>query len=326
MPSSFFTREQRLIHTIGRLLPGGADALSDDTFSDAESRLMYTADMLVEGRHFDWRWFSPFDLGWKAAAVNFSDIAATGGEPQYLLVSLALPEHRADTGFVTGLYEGLMACCKRYGGQIIGGDTVSAPLVVINVTATGRLPQGHTAGRRHAAQPGDVIVTTGFHGLSAAGLLSFQKNKTGFESARQHHLRPEPRVAEGLFLSKHFTRYALIDSSDGLADALLRMAHASGTDIRLQSDRLPVASELAVCPDAHDLMLYGGEDFELIAAIPEGVVSTTALADHGLTVIGRVEAPHAAEPHVILIDAQGQPLETLAFNKTYAHFEETVSP
>ena len=307
------TQEQQLIEAIARCT--GSDSLGDDAFYDPQSRLIYTTDMLVEGRHFDWRWFSPADLGWKAAAVNFSDVAAMGGQALYLLVSLALPEDKANAGFVSALYEGLSACCKTYGARIVGGDTVSGPATVISVTAVGFLPQGHTPGLRKAARAGDYVITTGFHGLSAAGLEVLCHSKPGFEMARQRHLHPLPRMAEGLLLSKTFERYALIDSSDGLADALLRLAGASGVDIRVEADALPVYPEVAALENPRQAILYGGEDFELVAAVP----GVTDEITRQFSVIGRVLPQSGVEPLVLLTQADGS-VEHLRFDGVYQHF------
>src|SRR5262245_1592989 len=149
------SRELALIDLIGRMTrrPG---LLLDDAYWEAESGRIETTDMLVEGRHFRLDYFSPEDLGWRAAAVNISDIAAMGGRLLHLLISLGLTEAQ-DLSWLEAFYKGLLAACNQYGGEIVGGDTVSSPTLVVNVTAVGECLAGHTVGHRNGARPGDAI-------------------------------------------------------------------------------------------------------------------------------------------------------------------------
>ena len=307
------THEHDLIDAIRQSLPDKGLALADDAFLNRETGQILTTDMLVAGRHFDLAYCLPADIGWKAAAVNVSDVAAMGGMPDCLLVSLALAPEQACFEFVKPLYEGLTAFCAEYNTRVVGGDTVSAPLTAINITATGILPVGHSAGLRSGARAGDLLVTTGFHGLSAMGLSALQQQQHGLAISKQRHLRPQPRVAQALQLSKTFNRYALMDSSDGLADALIQMATQSAVRFIVNADQLPCHPELAALADPLALMLYGGEDFELIAAVPD---VTPEMAEH-FSVIGRVEA---GEPDVLLMRRDGTS-EKLSMAKTYQHFQ-----
>ncbi len=309
--------ELEILQTIGQVLPH-PEALQDDAFYDANQGLIYTTDMFIEHRHFKRSYFTPADLGWKSAAVNISDIAAMGGRLQYLLVSLGLPAD-LDLSFIREFYTGMNTIASSCSGQIVGGDTVSADSLTLNVTAIGVLPESHTIGRRSQAQPGDFLITTGYHGLSKAGLYALNHNLPDLPQCKQAHLRPIPRIEAGLRLSRHYQRYALMDSSDGLADAALKIAEASQVRVELFLDKLPVHPELhrfaqEVGQDLTALMLYGGEDFELIAAVPE----LPEAFQEEFTVIGRVAS---GSPAATLLDAQGQPLEILSHQKTYQHFQ-----
>lgn len=311
-------KELAILQTIADILPDKAQ-LSDDAYYEPETRLIYTTDLLVENHHFSLDYFSGADLGWKAAAVNISDVAALGGEPRFLLVSLGLPES-VSLAWVHDFYQGMQALLNRTGGKVIGGDTVGSDSVVVNVTAIGTLPTGHTAGRRFQARPGDWVITTGYSGLSAVGLHVLQQNIPGFDSARNAHLRPEPRLAEGAWLSGRYERYALTDSSDGLADAVLKIAQASQVTIEIQADLLSRHPEVLAFSkqsgqDPESFILYGGEDFELLATVPD-------LPDplpEGVSVIGRVvEGTGTA----VLISENGQTRTELSLDKTYQHFTE----
>ena len=309
------TTEQDILATIAQCLPNPG-VLDDDAYVDDASGLIYTSDMLVEDRHFSRRWASPVDIGWKAAAVNISDIAAEGGELKYLLVNLALPDS-IEPDFVADLYRGLQTVTAHYGGHIIGGDTVAADKISISVTAIGFMPPGHTAGRRSLARMGDHIVVTGPFGLSAVGLSALQQDLDGYPEAREAHLHPRPAITEGLLFSKLFPRFAMMDASDGLADALLKIAHTSQVRIEIAEQALWTHAEVsrwaaAESCDSWEPILYGGEDYHLVASVPV-VVSLPK----PFQVIGRVvEGPSGA----ILKHADGHVITELSAEKTYQHF------
>lgn len=324
------SKEQAIIDLIAHQT-GQKAVLADDAFFDPASRLIYTTDMLVEEQHFSMRYFSPQDLGWKAAAVNISDIAAMGGRLKYLLVSLGLPENTS-LDWVHSFYQGLTDACQQFGGHIIGGDTVGSPQITLNVTAIGECPAGHNAGHRYNAQAGDIIIATGFHGLSNVGLSTLQQQMPGYDACKQAHLRPMPRIEAGLLLSRKFEHYALMDSSDGLADALIKIARASKKVLIADISHLPVHPEVTAYHQMSptlpatseeiklwDTILYGGEDFELIATVP--AVDDDIL--HYFHVIGRVEDAVDNEFGAWLSqDTKGQRIP-LSQERTYQHFGST---
>lgn len=311
--------ERDILKTIGALLPE-PEVLADDAWVDPAFGLIYTTDMLVAGHHFSLDYFSPADVAVKAAAVNISDVAAMGGRLQYLLVSLGLPRALANEAFVCEFYTALLQSVQGFGGKIIGGDTVGAEQLTVNITAIGRLPGGHTLGLRSGAKPGDFVIATGWHGLSATGLAVLQQNLSGYPESRQAHLRPSPRVREGLLLSSRFPRYAMMDTSDGLADALLKIADASGVCLEVQVERIPLHPEVRSLAESSgvnvlDVVLYGGEDFQLVATVP-----SVAGIETDFTIIGRVVEGQGA----VLKDKEGQSL-LLESGRTYQHFASAFS-
>ena len=220
--------------------------------------LVVTQDALVEGVHFRLDWIDWRELGFRAAAVNLSDLAASGAEPDALVVSLAVPgETRAED--VIALYEGI----AETGVPVVGGDTNAAPLVMLAVTAIGR--SDRVPGRT-GARPGDLLVVTG--PLGAAG-AAFR---------RQAYARPPIRLEEGRRLAQ--TAHAMLDISDGLAVDAGHVARRSGVRCAIDLDQVPLA-EGATVDD-----LGFGEDYELLAAVPDA---------GDLAVIGRVEAGEGVE-------------------------------
>jgi thiamine-monophosphate kinase len=213
--------------------------------------LVVTQDALVEGVHFRLDWIGWRELGFRAAAVNLSDLAASGAAPEALLVTLALPR-ATETAAVVELYEGI----AEAGVPVVGGDTTAAEAVLISVTALGR---SERVPGRAGALPGDVLVVTG--PLGGAG-AAFRAGS---------YVRPPLRLAEGQALAQH--AHALLDVSDGLAVDAGHIARRSGVRVEIELDAVPLA------PGATVADLGFGEDFELLAAV----------SDAGrLPVIGRV--------------------------------------
>ena len=241
--------------------------------------VVVTQDTLVEGVHFRREWTSWRDLGYKAAAVNLSDLAALGAEPEALLVAAALP---ADLTVeeVEELYEGL----TEPGVPVAGGDTTRAELLVLTVTAVGR--SARVPGRA-GARPGDVLVVTGPLGGAAAGLHAFAEGLAGFEELVERHRRPPLRLEEGRRLAA--VAHALVDLSDGLAGDAARIAERSGCRIVLDPAAVPRAPRIE---EVADLPFWAlGEDYELLAALaPE---DADAL---GFPVVGRCSRGPGVEP------------------------------
>jgi len=271
-----------------------------------DSNLLATTDTLVQGVHFTaegaWR-----ELGWKAVAINLSDIAAMGGLPRYALVSLALPGD-TEVEDVTQLYQGMAEIAKKFKVTVVGGNISSAPLVMITMAVIG---QGRTEGilTRSAAVPGDLIAVTGYLGSSAAGLrMLTHHHQFGPETMtflRSAHLQPQPRIAEGQILVRKGVR-ATIDISDGLVADLGHLCKASKVGAILEVDQVPIHPKVraAFPQESLDFALTGGEDYELLfTASGEVIESVRTLADFPITVIGKI----TREGGVTLLDKEGKP-------------------
>jgi thiamine-monophosphate kinase len=176
-----------------------------------------TIDTLIEDIHFNFKNITWRELGWKSMAVNLSDIAAMGGRPHYALVSLGITGD-TETESVVDLYKGMLELAKKFEVQIIGGDTVAAPVTAITLTIIGETENEDEILKRSAAKPGDLIAVTGTFGASAAGLAVMQRkltfDKKTESTLREAHFKPTPRINEGLALVKNAVKSA-IDVSDG---------------------------------------------------------------------------------------------------------------
>lgn len=251
------------------VLPGSANA-----------SIVATTDVLIEGSHFRRDWSSPADIGFRAVAVNVSDLAAMGAEPRWILLGLGAPPD-TDEEFLRGLYSGLEEGCRSYDASLVGGDTVRCDRLLLCVTALGVLDGAPLT--RAGARPGDVLTVTGPLGLASTGAnLLLSGNHRGLEPSDalaciQAHRRPEARVAEGRSL-RVSGAHAAMDLSDGLGSDAYRLAEACGFGVEIDGDALPIAPEVRrVCAargwDAQRLALSGGEDYELLAAVPDGFVA-----------------------------------------------------
>lgn len=268
-----------------------------------------TTDTLVQDVHFNLNTISWEELGWKALAINLSDIAAMGGVPKYALVSLSLPG-KLEVECLSSLYQGMVELATEFGIAIVGGDVVSAPKVVITVTVLGRTEdKGKNVLRRSAAIPGDKVAVTGYLGSSAAGLrMLSQKLDFDNETAkllRQAHCHPIPRVREGQVLLRQGVK-AAIDISDGLLADLAQICKLSKVGARIRSGWLPIHPlvQAAFKTESLELALSGGEDYELLfTADSEVVERVRQTLNCPVTVIGEIVKEKPGQ--VSLIDNTG---------------------
>lgn len=245
--------------------------------------LLYTTDSIVEGVHFSRKTFSPRDIGRKVAAVNISDIAAMGGIPKYMLVSLFLPKEITEK-LIGELYGGINEECRRYGVKTIGGNISHANQLIIDVFLIGETDKNNII-YRSGAKIGDKVLVTGTVGKKDAWTRV-----------------PEPRVKEGRLITRSKKATAMIDVSDGLSTDLLHICDESKVGVRLYADRLPT--------DDIGRALNGGEDYELCftASVPK-------IKDVKATVIGEI-IPQAAGRW--LIEKNGRKSKLIA--KGWDHF------
>jgi len=278
--------EQGLLAKLQRFC--SSDIIGDDAAvvpNISDHSLVITTDTLVDGVHFSDGMVqptvyttSPEHVGWRAVVANLSDLAAMGAMPRGITVGLSLPGTVA-VSWVERLYQGLSHCLQQYQAQLWGGDVTRSPVVTISITAFGQV-QPQRVIRRRDAKVGDVILVTGEHGASRAGLelLLHPEQGEGLDAVTRQklikaHQHPQPRFDVLPLLEAVLSDFRVggMDSSDGLADAILQICRASGVGARIDVEALPTPASLLqwVSPDqAKQWTLYGGEDFELVLALP----------------------------------------------------------
>jgi thiamine-monophosphate kinase len=244
---------------------GVAVGIGDDACV-LDGGLVVSTDMLVEGVDFDLARMGAAGVGHRAAGASLSDMAAMGAEPLCLLAALGLPDGFTDVA-------GLAAGMAGHGVAVVGGDLSRAPALIVAVTALGRAERPVL---RSGGRPGDVLVVTG---------------SLGGQAASGYTARVSPRLAEGRALAAVAT--AMIDVSDGVATDVRRLAQASGTGAVVELERLPRAAGASV-----EQAAAGGEDFELLAAVPPDAALPVPV-----TAIGRL----TGDPDVLLLGADGTP-------------------
>jgi thiamine-monophosphate kinase len=299
----------------------GDDAAAWKSKSGVE---LITTDILVEGTHFRLSYTGWYDLGWKAVAINISDIYAMGGKPQYALVSLAVPGLR-EVGNVLEMYEGMIDIANAYGVAIAGGNISASENVVINITLTGVAENDLIT--RSSARQGDLVAVFGYPGLSAAGLKTL-KDLRIFDSEsmklfKNAHLHPEPRLDSGSKLAACGVKTA-IDISDGVLSDLAHICEASGVSAVLRTRDLPVHPQLKqhFDKDYLDMILTGGEDYELLFTAPRQVMDTvTDVMKPAPTVIGEITAGKPGE--ITILDAAGKPITV--DNRGWDHYKRAPS-
>lgn len=278
----------------------------------ARSATIATTDTLVAGVHFlpdvtPWA-----DVGWKAMAVNVSDVAAMGGTPEFALVTLGLPPD-AGCEDIDALYTGIAEACEAYDTSIVGGDIVRADQFFVTVALYGRADVDADDSpmllRRDAAVAGDIVAVTGCLGGSAGGLRVLREGRPQSEAERAlvaRHLRPQPHAAAGPAAVAAGVRCG-IDVSDGLLQDLGHVCKASGLGALLRQDAVPVDPALIDCygrKDAFRMAASGGEDYELLLIGGRGVIEhLREQIDVPLTEIGEMVADDAG--HIRLLDAAG---------------------
>ncbi|MGZ3774752.1 MAG: thiamine-phosphate kinase [Pseudobdellovibrionaceae bacterium] len=250
-------------HTI---VPIGDDAF---VFKNYPGYSVICQDMMVENVHFDLAYFSAEDLGYKALAVNLSDIAAMGGHPHFVQVSLAIPQ-KVPESWIEEFYIGMTRLADEYSCEVVGGDLSASPdKIVVDVSVHGSCEYPLT---RKGVQKGDLLLCSGPLGLSHAGLRSFQMKVDGYEEAKLKHLRPVPRLdLVPKLIEKKEKVHALMDCSDGLINDSLLLTpencgfHVFAENLPLHEQASLMALKLGVRP--FDFALWGGEDYELLLAI-----------------------------------------------------------
>lgn len=302
---------KRLTEKLG--VPASGDlivGIGDDAavWRAGERAIIATTDTMVEGVHYLADVTPWCDLGWKALAVNVSDIAAMGGRPTFALVTLALPAD-TDVKGIEELYDGLQQCAGAYGVTIAGGDVVRAPQVSITVALLGEAVLDGGEPRlllRDAAHEGEVIAVTGSLGAAAGGLQRLNEGAAPDDPLVRAHLRPQARVDAGLAAIEAGLRCG-IDVSDGLMQDVGHVCEMSGVSAVIRADDVPISDELrAAYPgEALRLACTGGEDYELVLVGPRDRIERMEGMD--VTVIGEI-VPRG-DPLIALVDASGEAID-----------------
>ena len=244
-----------------------SEHIGDDCAYLKDLGIVVAQDSLVEDIHFSTKFISAFDLGFKAVMVNVSDVAASGAEPKYLTVSLSLPSNVKED-FVEEFYNG----CKKACGndvQIVGGDITGSEKIYISICAIGKT-LGRNISSRKNAKIGQKVIVSGIHGSSSAGLKLLLEGKNSPEKLIKSHINPVAQVEFGKNISTTVKEpYAMMDTSDGLMDGLSTIANESGVLLDIDFDKIPYDKDIEQFENWQDLVLFGGEDYQILATVPQ---------------------------------------------------------
>ena len=279
----------------------------------AGKNLVAVVDTLIEGRHF-LATMNPADIGWRAVAVNLSDIAAMGAVPRWMTLAVTLgdPDERWLENFAQGLYDAAAVA----GVALVGGDTTQGGLAVVTVQIIGEVEPNAELSRT-GAQPGDGVFVSGHPGDAAAGLAQLMADTGASGALVERFCRPQPRLQLGRELSSCAT--ACIDVSDGLAGDLQKLVTASGVGAEVLLESVPVSDALKdfAGDDAQEFALQGGDDYELCFTAPESetraVMAAGARCRTPVTRIGTVTAGND-----LLFRRDGEPVSVDTAG--YTHF------
>lgn len=264
-------------------------AVGDDAavMEYGNKQTLISTDLLVEGIHFDLSYCPLKHLGYKAAVVNFSDIAAMNGNPRQLLVGLAV-SNRFSVEALEELYDGIKLACDKYNVDLVGGDTTSSTSgLFISMTITGDADKAETT-YRNGAKEGDLLCVSGNLGAAYMGLLLLEREKQvykanpqmqpeldGYDYILQRQLKPEARVDIVKLLKENDIKpTSMIDISDGLASEILHICKQSETGCNLYEEKIPIDTETALLAEEFKIVpvvtaLNGGEDYELLFTVPQ---------------------------------------------------------
>lgn len=296
-------KEDNFINLIKKILPESSMYIGDDSAYISEKDLILTQDTLVEDVHFRSSTISSYDLGIKSIAVNLSDIAASGGIPKYILISLSMPEN-IDYDFIKSFYEGVRNICQKHNVLVVGGDLTRAPKIMISIAIIG-FGDGIVSAKRSNAKIGELVIATGEFGSSGAGLWLLETQLKSPELIThisenikdkfiKAHINPIPRLKEGRSIVESCeVSPALMDTSDGLADALYKICFQSNVSIEINYKDIPVDKNLEftagianISPDKW--IFYGGEDYQLIGTVPEKCLKKLQSQNIDIKIIGKV--------------------------------------
>ena len=280
--------ELDIINIINNTLSNNS-LIGDDTAFLDDLGITITQDSLVEDVHFRTSTISPYHLGEKAVAVNLSDIAASGAIAKYLMISISLPNNIQED-FIKELYRGVDSLCKKFNLTVAGGDITGAEKISINICAIG-INNGIIPSKRSNAKQGDIIFTTGVHGSSFAGFLALENNINIPQKLINAHISPIPLLDTGrkIVLSSNTT--CLMDSSDGLGDALFKISSSSNLSAYVDMSLIPFDKEMKefaekINQNYKNWILFGAEDYQLVGTTSKENFNNLLQQGINLTQIG----------------------------------------
>ena len=315
--------ERKIIQLISKLVTKGnvAVGIGDDcaAVEIGENYLLVTTDMITQKTHIP-QGMTPYQIGWFVVAINLSDIAAKGGRPLGLVLSLGLPKDTSE-GFVKELIQGANKCATQYGTSIIGGDTKENYEMTLCGTAIGIVNKKEFMPRT-GAKPGDLIAVTGVLGKAGAGYITLQKHLQDDEAVKEL-FEPIPRIFEGQALAQEKIVSSCMDISDGLSSSLYQLQELNHVGFEVEKEKIPVSAKLMKIQkqlkmDVYEYALHFGGDYELLVILSpdkwKRAVQAVKKRNSSLTVIGRV----TKKLGVILVSKNHK---HILKNKGYEHFK-----
>ena len=318
--------EKELIKRLSKYMP--KKQISDDCayIKIKNNELLVNTDLMVENTHFEKELLSAFDLGWKATASNFSDLLSSGCENMIgINIGLVLPSD-TEWEWVEELYEGINHALNEFGGSILGGDISKGSLKTISINALGT--QGKLIMRRYESKPGEILLTTGVHGLSKLGLnlkqnqISNSKNKLSSELISKSinaFCKPFPKknILNQLIKSRNKNdsfRVGCTDSSDGFYQAVLDLAQESKCKAVIDYKKIPKEAEWPDGDSWDEFLFFGGEDYQLVFSLPEKWAKNLISIDKSVKEFGYLTN---GLPSVVF---ENLPSSKMIKNKSFKHF------
>ena len=316
--------ERKAIQLISKILSKGnvAIGIGDDcaAFEFGNDYLLVSTDMISEKNHIP-KIMSPWQIGWFIVTINLSDIAAKGGRPLGLVLSLGLPENTSDL-FLGEMVKGADKCATQFRTSIVGGDTKETHEIMLSGTAFGTVKKDEFMGRK-GAKPDDIVAVTGKLGKAAAGYYA-SKHKIENKGILKGLLEPIPRLQEGMALAKAKVVTSSMDISDGLSSSLYQLQELNDVGFEIDKEKIPLSPALLKFErkkdiDVYEYALHFGGDYELLLTIPpdkfDKAQRSLAKTDSHLTVIGKV----IREKKINIIDGRAKKILP---DRGYEHFRK----
>ncbi|MFH1102036.1 MAG: thiamine-phosphate kinase [Methanobacteriota archaeon] len=315
--------ERNAIQQISHIITQGNSAvgIGDDcaAIQLGDEYLLITTDMITQKTHIP-KEMTPYQIGWFIVAINLSDLAAKGGKPLGVVLSLGLPPSTKEQ-FLKELMRGADACATRFHTSIIGGDTKENPALTLCGTAVGIIKKNEFMPRK-GMRPGDIVAVTGMLGKAGAGYLALQQQNRN-KNVLKGLFEPVPRIREGRALAQEKIVSSCMDISDGLSSSLYQLQQLNPVGFEIQQEQLPVSSELTKLRNLEQkeidkYVLHFGGDYELLCTLSpknfERAVQAMKKTGTPITAIGRV----TKEKKIYLVSPQGK--RKILPDKGYEHF------